>query len=481
MRTDRRHVHGSVIGFRRKNPFDNHSLLRSKRVCTAVAGGLASFSEPFSQEIIEFGNSEDFVHRGIDVVFHASKLELVLIHDHVATSPIAVARLANTADVDHGFLIGQRVAIVQFFGTQKLHVQRKDTRSVRVTLEAVVLDHGEEFLHFSPVVDILRENVLVDWVSDRTVNEQDFFFHDRTGEFRQEGQPGPRALFVASTLELLSGPENRLFGSGAEAFGIDQGTIVVIAENARVHFHDAVQAFAGVGAVTDHITQADDAIALLILDIRENRLEGFEVAMNVAYDCRTHVVLPSCPKPIAEHVIELIRGVDLLDRFFEIVRDPAKMNFLFGVVDDRVAGAIVFVSGLSNASDVDHQFFFPERKDKVALVGTNKLKIGCEDSRHVRVPLEAILRHLLKHTLHLVLVVDRLRKDVLIGSVAGGSVNEEEFVLDVHPGEFAQEIPPAIYGLVVSRVELIPGPVDGAERYRVESIRIDQCSLVVIP
>ena len=42
-------------------------------------------------------------------------------------------------------------------------------------------------------------------------------------------------------------------------------------------------------------------------------------------------------EPPAEHVVEVRNVVDLLDRLFDIVGDPTKLNFLLFVVQDDVA------------------------------------------------------------------------------------------------------------------------------------------------
>jgi len=67
---------------------------------------------------------------------------------------------------------------------------------------------------------------------------------------------------------------------------IDRGD-VVIAEHgfvrARTH---ARETSVGVGAIPDDITQAQDAIVRI--DTCEDRVERFEIAVNVGYDCVRH-------------------------------------------------------------------------------------------------------------------------------------------------------------------------------------------------
>ena len=46
--------------------------------------------------------------------------------------------------------------------------------------------------------------------------------------------------------------------------------------------HHKVETFARIGTVADHVSQAKDLIHLLIADVREDTLEGFQVAVDIA-------------------------------------------------------------------------------------------------------------------------------------------------------------------------------------------------------
>ena len=48
--------------------------------------------------------------------------------------------------------------------------------------------------------------------------------------------------------------------------------------------HDLIEAFAGIGPVADHIAEAVNGLDRVAADVRQHRVEGFEVAVNVADD-----------------------------------------------------------------------------------------------------------------------------------------------------------------------------------------------------
>jgi hypothetical protein len=67
----------------------------------------------------------------------------------------------------------------------------------------------------------------------------------------------------------------------------------VVAEQADVALHRQVDAFARVRPVADNVAQAVDLRNPLLLDIGQDGLEAFEVAMNVADDRAFHTPRPS--------------------------------------------------------------------------------------------------------------------------------------------------------------------------------------------
>ncbi len=58
----------------------------------------------------------------------------------------------------------------------ELQVLGEDAGDVRVPLEAVALDQGEDALHLALVVDVFGEDVLVERVAGRAVDEEEAVF-----------------------------------------------------------------------------------------------------------------------------------------------------------------------------------------------------------------------------------------------------------------------------------------------------------------
>src|SRR6185312_8022808 len=116
------------------------------------------------EEVVEIGNVVDLLDRRLDVVLDAAEAERVAVEQDIAGPPVAVARLADRADVDERLagieLVGvvdlfRRMELVQVFGL----ALSENTGDVRMSLKAVFLDQGEDAVHLALVVDVLWEHV----------------------------------------------------------------------------------------------------------------------------------------------------------------------------------------------------------------------------------------------------------------------------------------------------------------------------------
>jgi hypothetical protein len=87
---------------------------------------------------------------------------------------------------------------------------------------------------------------------------------------------------------LSASPENRLLSRSAKALRVNESAIVVIAQHTKIDFCNNIQAFAGIRAVPNNVTQANDSIATLKLNVSQDRLQRFEVSMDIANDCSAH-------------------------------------------------------------------------------------------------------------------------------------------------------------------------------------------------
>ena len=124
-------------------------------------------------------------------------------------------------------------------------------------LEAILLDQGENAVHLPLIVNVLGEDVFVEWIAGRAVHEEIDRSPMRTRAFRQE-LPALRRIVVAASLGLPAETASRRWPvrPGIEPFRIKHGALIVIAEQDHLAFHDQIDAFARIGSVADDIAQA---------------------------------------------------------------------------------------------------------------------------------------------------------------------------------------------------------------------------------
>jgi tRNA threonylcarbamoyladenosine biosynthesis protein TsaB len=97
----------------------------------------------------------------------------------------------------------------------------------------------------------------------------------------------PRQAVVP--LQLHPRPANRPFGPCIEPVRIEEGSLIVIAEEHHLAaVANELRALTGVGTVSDDVAKAVDFVDSLPLDILEHSLESLEVAVDVADDGAFH-------------------------------------------------------------------------------------------------------------------------------------------------------------------------------------------------
>src|SRR5262245_19737059 len=105
---------------------------------------LRAGAEPVPQRPVEVGDRVDLAHGGVDVVLDASVADGVVVEQDVAGARVAVARLADGADVAQRLAAVEVVGVVDLLGAVELvallpHLLDEDAGDVRVALEAVAL------------------------------------------------------------------------------------------------------------------------------------------------------------------------------------------------------------------------------------------------------------------------------------------------------------------------------------------------------
>src|SRR5207253_8438822 len=134
-----------------------------------------------------------------------------------------------------------------------------DAGDMRVALETGTLDQSEDALHLALVVNVLGENVLVQGIPSRAVNEEHAVLFELTRPFREE-LPAFFLEFAALVggFKLFAGPEDGLLGGQVETFGIEHGALVVIAQEDHLAFHDQIDAFARIRSVAHDVAETVD-------------------------------------------------------------------------------------------------------------------------------------------------------------------------------------------------------------------------------
>lgn len=209
--------------------------------------------ESLSEEVIQFGDGENLVRRRVDIVLDTSEFKIRRIEDHVATAPILIARLPHASNIDHRLGLSESVFVVEGIGGQERVVWCEDSWCVRMALKTIGLDHVKELFHFATIVDIVRENILVDRLANGSMDVENFVLSIDAREFHQIENPFASILWIVAFLHLLTRPKNRTFGRSAESLGVIDGAIVVIADDANIHLHHKIQTLAGVWTVSDDI------------------------------------------------------------------------------------------------------------------------------------------------------------------------------------------------------------------------------------
>src|SRR5262245_34817661 len=172
---------------------------------------LPPLAEAVAEEVLQVWRVVDLLDRRLHVVLDPAVLDRVVVEHHVARPPVAVARLADAADVAQRLAAVELIGAVDLLGAEELHVLGEDAGDVRVTLEAISLHQSEDSFHLALVVHILREDVLVERVAGAAVDEQVAVLAVAARPLGEELPPllalRPR---VGGGFELRPRPEDRL-------------------------------------------------------------------------------------------------------------------------------------------------------------------------------------------------------------------------------------------------------------------------------
>ena len=127
--------------------------------------GSAPFPQAVAQEVVEFRNCVDLFDGAFHRVAHTAELDQIVADYHIAGQRVAVPRLTDTANVDHGFVVVQSIAVADFGGIEKSAVLCKHTPARGCAPKTDAGNEAEHAGQFPGIVDVFRKDVLVQRVA----------------------------------------------------------------------------------------------------------------------------------------------------------------------------------------------------------------------------------------------------------------------------------------------------------------------------
>src|SRR5580765_718202 len=152
-----------------------------------------------------------------------------------------------------------------------------------MSLKTIALDQCENPVHFALVIDVLGENVFVERIAGRAVDEKKSVFFVGPRPFSEKAP----AFFLGVALlgdgfQLAASPKDGPLGRRIESIGVKHRSLIVIAEQCDFALHYQVDAFTRIGPVTDHIAQTVNLVNFLVLDVLEDCFQRLQVAVYIA-------------------------------------------------------------------------------------------------------------------------------------------------------------------------------------------------------
>ena len=177
-----------------------------------------------------------------------------------------------------------------------------------MALKGVLRDQRENLLQLPLVVDVFGKDVFVQRVPRRTVDEQHVSLDVVPRQLAEKIPPPlPDGGRAGAVLQLVPRPEDRPLRPRIEPLGIEQGALVVVAQQADLALHDLVDHFARVGTIADQIAEAVDLGNALVPNVGQHRLEALDVAVNIADEGSFHAFRLSATRQAAKVAIDTVR------------------------------------------------------------------------------------------------------------------------------------------------------------------------------
>lgn len=134
----------------------------------------STLAKPVPQERLKFRDGVDLLDGGLVIVGEAAEVNpnrtghavvFAVFEDDVTRARIAVARLANRADVHHHLAFSQCVLVVNLLGGVELIPFRKNTWDMCMSLKTVALNQLKKPLHLPVIVNVFGKNIFAQWIT----------------------------------------------------------------------------------------------------------------------------------------------------------------------------------------------------------------------------------------------------------------------------------------------------------------------------
>lgn len=133
----------------------------------------------------------------------------IAVDGDVGRSGVVIARLSDGADVDHDLAGSEAEFEADLFWFEEVEGICEDPWDVCVSLEAGFLYEGEDFFHLHLIVDVVGEDVFVEWIAGGPVYVEGFggFVAVAAVEFTEE-VPAAFGAGTWGSFEDGAGPED---------------------------------------------------------------------------------------------------------------------------------------------------------------------------------------------------------------------------------------------------------------------------------
>ena len=243
-------------------------------------------------KIVKHINGADFIGHRLNIILDTNELYLGLVNGNEACPAVAVAWLSHGTDVNDGLGCGVEIEmVVQFPGAVEIGVGQEDAGKMGMSDEAKTVHTLEVAGELVDIrVNVVREDILVDWSAGRGMDKAHFIRGYLDGYRAQEAGACSAALGLGVTEQFATSPEAGLLGAEIEVGGLVEDCKIMIAHDGLLTvFGDQVEALEGIGPVADNIAKADDSADVELFNAFEDGLEGLEVAVDVGND-RKHAL-----------------------------------------------------------------------------------------------------------------------------------------------------------------------------------------------